>query len=151
MCSDERYHARQDVKRRLSEYRLLKAEHAQIVEELERLEAAMTAPRASRITGMPRGGGGGDQMGAKVEQHIALEEKYHALLEALAAAQLHVEGMIESLDPVERKLLRHRYVEGLSWEGVCVAMSYSWRQTHNIHARALDRLVEMEGEGCETI
>lgn len=147
MCSEEWKAARLGVKKRLSEYRLLKAEHAQIVEELERLEAAMTAPRASRITGMPRGGGGADQMAAKVEQHIALEEKYHALLEALAAAQLHVEEMIESLDPVERKLLRHRYVEGLSWEGVCVAMSYSWRQTHNIHARALDRLVEMEGEG----
>jgi hypothetical protein len=41
--------------------------------------------------------------------------------------------------------MRHRYLEGLTWEKVCVEMNYSWRQTHNIHARALDKLVDLLG------
>ncbi|MBO5917248.1 MAG: sigma-70 family RNA polymerase sigma factor, partial [Oscillospiraceae bacterium] len=62
----------------------------------------------------------------------------------LAAAQAAIEDRIEALEPRARKLMRHRYIEGLSWEEVCVAMCYSWRQTHNIHGAALDALLAAE-------
>ena len=137
--------ARDEVKKRLSAYRAVKAEMRQLVEEYERLKTLATAPGAQKMDGMPRGSGVGDPVGQKVEQLLALQERYATQLERLTAAQVHIEEMIEALEPTERTLLRHRYIEGLSWEGVCVAMSYSWRQTHNIHARALDKLVEMEG------
>jgi hypothetical protein len=39
--------------------------------------------------------------------------------------------------------MRHRYIDGKSWEEVCVAISYSWRQTHNLHDQALNKLLEM--------
>ena len=143
MCSEEWKAARQDIKKRLNEYLPMKAEQAQIEKQLKYLDGS---PSGVNLDGMPRGSGTGDPVASIVEQRLTLKEKYEALKEALAAAQLRVEGMIESLGPVERKLMRHRYIEGMAWEDVCVAMSYSWRQTHNIHARALDRLVEMEGE-----
>jgi hypothetical protein len=41
--------------------------------------------------------------------------------------------------------MRLRYLEGLGWEAVCVEIGYSWRQTHNIHARALAQLLEKYG------
>lgn len=132
--------AKQRVKKQLAEYLDVKKEYAQVLEKLREVEAVMTSPRAQKLDGMPRGGSGGDPMSSIVAQHIALEEKYQQQLGRLAAAQEAVENMIESLEPVERRLMRHRYIDGLSWERVCVAMSYSWRQTHNIHSAALDKL-----------
>lgn len=134
--------ARQKVKKQLSGYMDIKKEYNQILEKLKDIEAIMTSPRAQKLDGMPRGGSGGDPMSALVAQHIALEEQYREQLWKLAAAQSAVEDMIESLESKERKLLRHRYIDGLTWERVCVAMSYSWRQTHEIHAKALDKLAE---------
>ena len=55
-----------------------------------------------------------------------------------------IEKAIEGLNPTTRMLLRYRYIEGLTWEEVCVRLSYSWRQTHRLHARALDQLREKE-------
>lgn len=138
---EERNRARQDIKRRLGEYRDLKDEQVQIEKQLKYLDGA---PSGMNLDGMPRSSGPGDPVASIVGQRLALTEKYEALRDMLTEAQLHIEVMIESLDPVERKLLRHRYIEGLAWEGVCVAMSYSWRQTHRIHAMALDKLVKKE-------
>lgn len=138
---EEKKRAREGIKRQLREYTAIKAERAQIEQQLRHLDGA---PSGTRLDGMPRGSGTGDPVARIGNLRAALKEKYQDKLASLLQAQLHVEDMIESLGPVERKLLRHRYIEGLEWEDVCVAMSYSWRQTHNIHARALNRLVEKE-------
>lgn len=109
----------------------------------------MTAPKGQNLDGMPRSPGGGDPLLSVVAHHIALQERYQAKLAELAEAQTRVEDLIETLEPVERTLFRYRYIEGLTWEEVCVAIGYSWRQTHNIHGRALDKLLatEMVKEG----
>lgn len=133
---------KQRIKKQLAEYLDIKKEYAQILEKLKEVEDLMASPRAQKLDGMPRGGSGGDPVYSIVSQHLTLQERYRQQLGRLAAAQEAVETMIESLEPVERKLMRHRYIDGLSWERVCVAMSYSWRQTHNIHSSALDKLAE---------
>lgn len=132
------------LKKRLLSYRDLEAERRQIAEELQRIEAVMASPRGPNMDGMPRSPGAGDPVLAIVSQHVALQERYTQQLERLAAAQADIEDLIEALEPGARKLLRHRYIEGMTWEEVCVAVGYSWRQTHNIHAKALDKLVEVE-------
>lgn len=38
----------------------------------------------------------------------------------------------------ERKVLRRRYLKGMKWEDICVDMSFSWRQIHYIHSKALN-------------
>ena len=52
--------------------------------------------------------------------------------------------MLENLEPTERKLARFRYIDGLTWEEVCDVMAYSWRQTHRIHGRMLDKLADRQ-------
>ena len=47
---------------------------------------------------------------------------------------------IESLESVERRLLRLRYVLNLEWYQVAARINYSLQQTHRIHARALIKL-----------
>lgn len=130
-----------ELKLQLYSYRDLKAERQQIAQELEKVEAFMEGPKGTNWDGMPHSPGKSDPILSVVSQHIHLEERYKAKLAELAAAQTAIEEMIDGLEPRERKLMRHRYIEGLSWEEVCVAMCYSWRQTHNIHSAALDKIL----------
>jgi hypothetical protein len=37
----------------------------------------------------------------------------------------------------------------MTWEEVCVRIGYSWRQTHNIHSRILDKLADEEAADGE--
>ena len=131
-----------ELKKLLHSYRDLKAEYDQIATELEKVEAAMDGLKGTNWDGMPRGSGKSDPILSVVSQHLALQQRYKFQLVKLAAAQALIEDMIESLEPSERKLMRCRYIDGLTWEEVCVAVGYSWRQTHNIHSRILDKLLE---------
>lgn len=143
---------RQTIKRQLNSYRDLKAEQLQLQEELKRLELLLGSPTGSNMDGMPRSS---SEPSSPVERiaikHMTLEEKYQTKLEQLASAQIEIEEMIEKLEPTERRLARYRYIEGLTWEEVCVCMNYSWRQSHRIHGKMLDRLTTAELERQSTI
>lgn len=136
--------ARHRVKERLSAYLSARKEHKQVMERLTTLEARMVNVGAQVMDGMPRGGSGHDPMPDMIDAKTKLVERYRALAEELILTQLWVEEAIAPLDSTERTLMRHRYIEGMSWEQVCVSMGYAWRQTHRIHARALDVLAEKE-------
>ena len=135
---------KQELKHKLHSYRDLLAEYNQIKDELAKVEAFMEAPRTSNLDGMPRSPGGGDPILGVVSHHIELQERYKAQLHRLAAAQQEIENLIEALEPGERRLMRCRYIDGMTWEEVCVAIGYSWRQTHNIHSRILEKLADEE-------
>ena len=58
----------------------------------------------------------------------------------LIEGQLRIEKAIESLEPIERELLRLRYIDGAEWIDVAAEIHYEWTQTHRIHARALAKI-----------
>lgn len=125
----------------LMQYRAIRRETVQLREQIERLEAAMTAPKVRQLTGMPSGGAReGSRTDELVARHDELLTLYRDKLCRLTDAQLAVERAIEVLDPTERRLMRLRYLDGLRWEAVCVEMSYSWRQVHRAHAHALAQI-----------
>lgn len=134
------------TKEQLQSYRHIKKEAEQIKRELAELEANLCSVGGSGLDGMPRSSGPGDPTGRAALQLLTLKERYHDKLAELTAMQLQIEQAIDSLAPVERKLLRHRYIEGLGWEAVCVAMGYSWRQTHRLHSAALNKLRGQEAQ-----
>ena len=140
----EREQIRVDVKKRLNSYTAVRAEYKQIQDELAWLEATMDAPPGSNWDGLPRGSGVSNPVERLAVKHLTLVERYQAQLVKLAEAQEYVENMIDGLDTVERLLARYRYIDGLRWEDVCEEMAYSWRQTHRIHGRLIDRLVDAE-------
>ena len=141
---EEQYKARQAVKERLSSYLSARKEHKQITEKLTELNARMVNVGAQVMDGMPRGGSGVDPMPGMVDLKNKLLARYCALAEELIRTQLSIEEAIDTLDSTERMLVRHRYIEGMTWEQVCVALGYSWSQTHLIHARVLDKLAEAQ-------
>ena len=129
------------TKERLRQYQHIAQETAQIEEMLRDVEEAMAAPRVPALDGMPHGH---TVQGSLIETLVArrdeLIRRYQAKLEELATAMLDIEEAIEALEPVERQLMRLRYIKGRTWEEICVEMSYSWRQTHRLHAQALAKL-----------
>jgi len=128
------------MKERLRNYLDLKREQKQLQQQLEAIEAALYYPKIQQLTGMPSNPSKGNTMEDLAAKHLELRERYNIKIRELAEEQLAIEKSIDILDPVARALLRYRYIEGLAWEEVCVAMSYSWRQTHRIHSRALETL-----------
>lgn len=78
----------------------------------------------------------------KIERHSTeeLRAEYDRIREKLVAELLRIEQAIETLDSTERTLMRLRYIDGLSWQAIALRISYSWQQTHRIHARALIKI-----------
>ena len=130
-----------ELKIRLKRYLVIKAEAKQIQE----LRDALLDPKGANLDAMPRSCGPGNPVEAARNQREKLARDYDRKLEELLAEQAYIEDMIAGLDSIERKLMRHRYLEGLTWEKVCVAINYGWTQTHEMHGRILDKLVEMYG------
>ena len=144
------------TKERLRRYRSIKAERAQIQRLLQELEerdqelwTTMTAATAVPGDGMPHAHANkADDKLVKLigkraelsEKRKELQRRYTAMLVDLDAEQLTVEDAIRSLPEKEQKVLRCYYLEGMTWEEVCVAVNYSWRQTHRLHSAALERL-----------
>lgn len=132
----------QALKLRLRRYNDLKREQVQLEEELIKLETTMTSPKIQRVTDMPKGSKRTDPMLDIVARHIELQERYKTQIAQLLEAQIEIENIIENLEPRERQLARYRYLDGMTWEAICVAMRYSWKQIHRIHNAMLIKLIE---------
>lgn len=129
------------TKDRLRAYKDLIAERDQLQALLDELDASKDAPARSRLDGTPRGSRhhrGAMERGYESREQVraALEDKKAELCEKLLA----IEQALDGLPSRERRVLRYYYVQGLTWEQVCVETNYSWRQIHRIHSRALQLL-----------
>ncbi len=138
--------AREQLKKRLKNYRNIKAEYQQVKAERDWVLQNMDSLRASNLDGMPRGSGVSDPVAQAFDKLEALLKRYTEQLKRLGAEQAAIEDMIAGLESVERRLMRHKYFDGMTWEEVCVAINYSWTRTHQIHGAVLDKLLERYGE-----
>ena len=128
------------TKERLKAYRSQLYEIRQLRSQLADLEARMYSPRGQSLTGMPSGGGSGRSIEDITASHVRLTELYKQKLYALETEQKAVEDAIDSLEPVERTVLRHRYIEGLTWEEIEKRMFFYSSHLRRIHNRAIEKL-----------
>jgi RNA polymerase sigma factor (sigma-70 family) len=130
------------TKAQLRAYKDLRQERDYLAQMIEDIEAVMYGPRAVRMDGMPRGGSGstGGPTAELATRHLDLVQQYTEKVTLLTERLAEIEQAIEVLEPRERTLIRLHYIEGMVWEEVCIKMSYSWRQVHRIHAKALEQL-----------
>lgn len=133
------------TKEQLKAYRSIKLERDRLAEMIEELDGKIYSPKAQQLDGMPRGSSfpASPTENAAI-QHAELLKKYQRKTNELTEALIEIENAIEVLEPRERTLIRLHYAQGMTWEEVCVAMNYSWRQIHRIHAKALEALRERE-------
>ena len=69
-----------------------------------------------------------------------LHDLYREKLVGLVKGQMKIEKAIEELNPIERELMRLRYIDGADWTEVAATIHYEWTQTHRIHAKALAKI-----------
>lgn len=78
------------------------------------------------------------QLDDAVAKYVDACDNAAEYLEALSNIRKEIFGTIEKVnDKTLRTLLRYRYIHGMTWERVAVAMNYSWRQTIRLHGTAL--------------
>lgn len=128
------------TKAKLREWRSIKLEHDDLLRRMEHLEYGLGAVV---MDGLPRSGKISDPTAQQAVLHTELWQLYRQKVDELCEALTELEDAIQVLDSRERELIRLYYADGLTWEQVCVEISYSWRQTHNIHKRALEKLKEV--------
>lgn len=131
----------QEKKEFLSRYLEILAEEKDIREEIAYWESKAQKVTAS-WSAVPSGGKGSDkvQMGAiKVAE---LRESLIDKINQLAAVRIEIERAIGTVqDDTQRRLLRRKYINGLTLEQIAVEMHYSYVHTCRIHGYALSNIM----------
>lgn len=144
--TDKQTEIRDYIKKRLAGYYQMAEEIKDVEAEMEELEDRMDAIRAHAITGMPRGSAVDDPTSSMAIKAASLKEHYETLKERELGRRLEIEAMIADLEPIERRVIRLRFMEGLPWASVNQKMIYSARQVQRFYGSALNKLVAKEVE-----
>lgn len=131
------------TKTELKKFRSIQAEIEQLKENIARLENQIKSAPVKEITDMPHAQiDDFDKIGTVIAKADELRNILHEKLTELLQLQIDIERSIYTLDPIERTLIRYRYIYGLKWEEICMKMMYSWNVVHSIHRKALIKLDE---------
>lgn len=132
----------------LLQYRALTLEVRRLRSFVAELESEKYSVPGSDFSGVPRGNSSnGSPIEKKVIRYLDAVALYEAKIAEKTAMLIAIEDAIETLDsPVERTILRLRYLEGHKWTSVCLkleALGYSERQVYYLHGFALKKLEEV--------
>lgn len=123
----------------LKRYIQLKKEAEQLDLMIKEIDESMDGLKAQILTGMPHGSSPGSSLERAV---VKLEDKKKEYVDAVNKSvdeRLEIELAINAVfDSRERRLLRYRYIFGMSWEEVCVSLGVKWNSVHRIHREALE-------------
>lgn len=125
---------------RLRAFRSRSRELEQLRDQIRAIESRMYSAKGAQYSAMPKGTSDGHSMDGAAIFHLQLQDRYRAQIALLEREQLAIETAIAPLPVEERMVIRFRYMDRLSWEMVSQKMTYSWSQTHRIHASALRHL-----------
>lgn len=80
----------------------------------------------------------------KFDRVVELEEEIDRNIDELVAVKTEInKGISQLTDGRYREILRLRYLQGLRFEEVAVAINYSYKQTCRLHGRALLKMEEI--------
>ena len=129
------------TKEELKEYNILKIEVEQLEERIVFWKERTTSIKSQIISDMPQGGGEGNKglldILVNIEEAI---EKYSKKIIKLIVKTYDIEETIESLDTVERVLMRYRYMDNLKMYEIARKLNYSERTVNSIHSEALQKI-----------
>jgi len=94
--------------------------------------------------GQPRSNSNQDRTSKLAAQIADLQTMYEEKIQALVERQIEIEKAIDRLDPIERRLIRLRYIDCNDWDDICDEIVYSERQMFNIHGIALEKLKRLQ-------
>ena len=108
-------------------------------ERIERLRSRIESGRMSRLTGMPRGGGG-DWTDTEARL-LELESRYGDEIRRFCRIKIQAVDAIRNVgNSTYEEILTLRYLDGLTWEAIAEAMGYDARYIQKLHGKALQRV-----------
>lgn len=129
----------QEKKEHLKRYRCADNEIDDLLRQKEQIMARLTQV-TPKYSGMP-GGGDNDAMVDGVERLLEVEQEINERVAAAMGLRREIETCIDGLaSNAQRRLLRLRYIEGLSWERIGQLMGYERMQVWRIHGKALESI-----------
>lgn len=131
----------QEKKEFLSRYLEILAEEKDIREEIAYWES-----KAQKVTSswsaVPSGGKGSDKVQIGAIKITELRESLIDKINHLVAVRIEIERAIGTVqDDTQRRLLRRKYINGLTLEQIAVEMHYSYVHTCRIHGYALSNIM----------
>ena len=129
-------------KEELNKYMETKREIEIIEDKIEYLKEKKTSIKSMVITDMPRGSNSeNDRLGILLGEIEELINIYNEKQIRLIKQQIKIEEAISILDdPIDRNIMRLRYLEGMKWEKICVEVNYRWAQVHRHHKSILEKI-----------
>ena len=130
------------TKQELNKYTETKREIEIIEDKIEYLKEKKTSIKSMVITDMPRGSNSeNDRLGILLGEIEELINIYNEKQIRLIKQQIEIEEAISILDdPIDRNIMRLRYLEGMKWEKICVEVNYRWAQVHRHHKSILEKI-----------
>lgn len=127
------------TKKDLEQFLSISDEIKQLKEQELLLKQQKTSIKSQIITDLPRGGE------AKLLEDIliGIEEvqlKIAKKRARLALQILDIEEGMENLESNERRLIRYKYVQGMSYTKMEIKMGYSARHLRRMHAQILEKI-----------
>ena len=131
----------------LKSYKFLCSEKKQIEDKISQIEYELQKNETAIFLYSPLSGK--DIMKLK-KQLDDLKDMYIQKINSICDKIKSIEDIIDGLDdPLERIVLRYRYIENMDWSDITERTEYEWAQLHRIHNRAISNLIAKEGEVYE--
>lgn len=130
------------TKEELKEYIETKREIKIIEEKIEFLKEKKTSIKSMVITDEPRGSNSeSDRLGELLGEIEELIDVYNKKQDRLFKQQMKIEKCIDKLeDSIDRNIMRLKYIDGYTWERICVMLNYSWNGIHKKHRKILEKI-----------
>lgn len=123
---------------KLTQYQSLKAEVEELEARIQSVRADAYNLKSPQLTGMPKAPGyANDSMPQLLVRIEELTELYLKKKAQLVELCLEIEKEIESLESIERRVIRFRYIDGKSWSEISKLTGYSVAHLHRIHKNFL--------------
>lgn len=145
-----------ETKAWLRKYRDLELEADIQSERIVRLMTKIEGVKAQVITGMPSAhGGSNDRITDLIAKKIEIEDSARKAIEIQKRERARIEKAVSQMaSPMSRAIIRHRYVDGNTWEKTCSLvfgkqadydekMDSYLRRVFLIHGDALKELTEI--------
>lgn len=112
---------------------------ADLNDEISDLKAKSKRITAT-ISDMPKGSGSNDRSKI-IDNYLDMIAELGKEIRCLRETKREVEFLISTIDDwgVER-IMRLRYIQGMTWEEICVKVNYSWRWVHKLHSDGLNEI-----------
>ena len=129
-------------KEELKNYIETKREIEIIKDKIEYLEENKTSIKSMIIDDMPKGSNTeNDRLGELLGKIEELLNIYNEKQIRLIKQQMKIEDAIDKLEEAtDRNIMRLKYIDGYTWERICVVLNYSWNGIHKKHRKILEKI-----------